>query len=213
MGGTLIPNSSAIATLNSVAARESNPDSISGVSMAIFSIPISGSSIPNMASLTERVFATFVSAISFSCREFLQNVLLFPVDICVCSCIPCIERMTVKSESAFFPSFKNKRQSIGQTIMDCHGALRRARRQSIPNVGLSGKAPFNFVPEAEAAMPTSDHAPQRIAIAGAPAWRASATPTSSVVFAAAYVPCPREPIMAKEEKITAERRLNAPGRV
>ena len=98
-------------------------------------------------------------------------------------------------------------------MIDCHGAFRRASRQAIPNVGLSGLAPFNFVPEAEAAMPTSDHAPQRMAIAGAPACRASDTPTSSIVFAAAYIPCPRDPIMAKEENITAERRLKPPGRV
>ena len=74
MAGALIQNSSAIAALNSVAARESRPDSIRGVSCAICLIPISASSITDIAPLIDSVFATFVSTKLFPCREFLQKV-------------------------------------------------------------------------------------------------------------------------------------------
>ena len=59
-------------------------------------------------------------------------------------------------------------------------------------------------------MPTYDHEPQRIVVAGVPAYSAADTPTSSNVFAAAYIPCPQDPIMAKEENVTTARRLKAP---
>ena len=59
-------------------------------------------------------------------------------------------------------------------------------------------------------MPTSDHEPQLIVVAGVPAYRAVDTPTSSNLFAAAYIPCPQEPIVAKEENVTTARRLKAP---